>query len=331
MKRLSSSCLLIILLLAFTARGQTKSDSLSNLQAPTFFDSATFSKPVFSDTIIREDLIGTDSVSTLPPAQPVIIDTTSIISIVDSIKKTTLLDSSSVLIPTPTDTVVQVIIPKEDAINLLSPELTEVHLVVHVTDSTTKSPLKASVIMSTLNLKGKANGTGICNSNGYFNFKLTPNSHFEITVMYPEYIPKTLEVNFEETPPTTAIFKLDFPLNQFEVGDVIQLPNINFKQSDFHLQREAFPVLDKLVTLMKENPDLSIKLKGHTDNTGSPNANLRLSQQRINEVRYYLIRKGIKLNRLKGEGYGDTKPLVPNNSPENMQKNRRVEFEVLKI
>ena len=82
---------------------------------------------------------------------------------------------------------------------------------------------------------------------------------------------------------------------------------------------------------MKENPQMAIKLKGHTDNTGSPNANLRLSQQRINEVRYYMLRKGIKLHRLKGEGYGDTKPIVPNNSPENMQKNRRVEFEVLKI
>ncbi len=323
-------------MLSYTARSQTLPDSLQNHQVRNSPDSTVSQKPLLLlDTTTTNSLISTDSGLTKPLTPPLILTPVQINKTIDTSKtkasQKILLDSTTQSASTSTDTIVKIDKQKEDSIKVLSPELTEVHLVVHVIDSITKAPLKASIIMSTLNLKGKANGTGICNSNGYFNFKLTPNSHFEITVMYPQYIPKTVEVNFEEKPPTSSIFELTFQLNLFKVGDVIQLPNINFKQSDFHLQREAFPVLDKLVTLMKENPNMSIKLKGHTDNTGSPTANLKLSQQRINEVRYYLIRKGIKLNRLKGEGYGDTKPLLPNNSPENLQKNRRVEFEVLKI
>ena len=208
----------------------------------------------------------------------------------------------------------------------------EISFVVHAFDSSLKTPIKATVLMTTLDNSGKRNnGTGICNSLGYFSFFLTPHSHFEITVSFPDYIPIVEEIDFTNTPAFTPIIKKEYALKKLQVGDVIHLKDVNFKQGDFHLQREAFPVLDKLAKMMLDNPKMVIKLKGHTDNSGSPSANIILSKSRITEVRYYLLRKGIKLNRLKGEGYGGGHPLVPNNSPENMQKNRRVEFEVLKI
>lgn len=190
---------------------------------------------------------------------------------------------------------------------------TEISFVVHAFDSTTKTPIRATVLMTTLDNSGKRNnGTGLCNGAGYFSFFLTPHSHFEITVSFPDYIPIIEEVDFTKTPVFTPIIKKEYALKKFQVGDVIHLKNVNFKQGDFHLQREAFPVLDKLAKLMTENPKMVIKLKGHTDNSGSPSANIKLSESRITEVRYYLLRKGIKLNRLKGEGYGGGHPLVPN-------------------
>lgn len=220
---------------------------------------------------------------------------------------------------------------KED-IKSLDDIPSQIAFVVHCYDSVTKTPLEATVLMSTIDKQGKrSNGTGTCNGKGYFNFSLTAHAHFEITVSFPDYVPYVEEVNFSEHPSFSPVIKKEYPLKRFKVGDVIHLENVNFKQGDFHLQREAFPVLDNLAKLMEQNDHMVIKLKGHTDNSGSGEANLKLSQARVNEVRYYLLRKGIKLNRIKGEGYGGNHPLVPNTCPENMMKNRRVEFGVLKI
>ena len=74
-----------------------------------------------------------------------------------------------------------------------------------------------------------------------------------------------------------------------------------------------------------------IKLGGHTDNTASLDASVRLSLKRVNEVRYYLIQKGIKLNRIKVQGYGSSRPLVGGTDPESQKKNRRVDCEILRF
>lgn len=207
----------------------------------------------------------------------------------------------------------------------------DITLLVLVTDSISHLPIKARIIMSTMNGAIRHNGTGTCNSNGYFTFTLTPTSHFEITINHPGYVPITEEVDLLTNPMYEPILKKSYKMIKFKVGDVINLPNVNFKRGDFHLKREAFPVLDNLATMMLENPKMVIKLKGHTDNTGSAEANLKLSQERVNEARYYLLRKGIKVNRIKGQGYGGTHPLVPNNCIENLIKNRRVEFQIIRL
>ncbi|MBO7441397.1 MAG: OmpA family protein, partial [Bacteroidales bacterium] len=65
-----------------------------------------------------------------------------------------------------------------------------------------------------------------------------------------------------------------------------------------------------------------------TDNDGNADMNLQLSKDRAAEVLKYLKNKGVDESRMHSEGYGDTKPIVPNNSAANKAKNRRVEFEV---
>ena len=72
-----------------------------------------------------------------------------------------------------------------------------------------------------------------------------------------------------------------------------------------------------------------IEVAGHTDNTGDPAANLSLSQARAASVVKYLTDRGISEGRLKARGYGDTKPLAPNDTEENKAKNRRTEFTIL--
>ena len=81
--------------------------------------------------------------------------------------------------------------------------------------------------------------------------------------------------------------------------------------------------------LLQKNPTLKIEIAGHTDNKGDKKYNQVLSQKRAESVVAYLVQKGIATIRLSAKGYGDSMPLVPNDTEENKAKNRRTELKVL--
>jgi len=111
-----------------------------------------------------------------------------------------------------------------------------------------------------------------------------------------------------------------------EKGKAITLRNLYFDQSSPVLRKESFQELDSLVNLLRDNPSLKLEIRGHTDNVGDFNLNLKLSQDRCQSVIGYLITKGIQADRLKAVGRGPLDPVVPNSTEENKKKNRRVEF-----
>jgi outer membrane protein OmpA-like peptidoglycan-associated protein len=82
---------------------------------------------------------------------------------------------------------------------------------------------------------------------------------------------------------------------------------------------------------MRENPKMEIMLEGHTDNQGDWNENLKLSKQRVTEVKGYLVKNGIEEKRIQVQGYGSTRPVASNNSEEKRKLNRRVEVTIVKI
>jgi outer membrane protein OmpA-like peptidoglycan-associated protein len=122
----------------------------------------------------------------------------------------------------------------------------------------------------------------------------------------------------------------DLYLVPIEIGESIQLKNVFFVQSKPELKSESYPELDRLVSIMKDNPTLEIELQGHTDNLGKPDANLLLSEKRVQAVKDYIVKKGIQPTRIKGKGYGGSRPVAPSNSEANRQLNRRVEFKITK-
>lgn len=93
--------------------------------------------------------------------------------------------------------------------------------------------------------------------------------------------------------------------------------------------KEAQARLDDLVSKLKGVNLEVIIVVGHTDNVGSPAANQRLSLQRAEAVKKYLVGKGIEANRIYTEGKGPTQPIADNRTPEGRAKNRRVEIEVV--
>jgi len=119
-------------------------------------------------------------------------------------------------------------------------------------------------------------------------------------------------------------------LAPIEKDQVIRLNNIFFEFGKSVLKSESFPELDRVVKLLNDNPTIEIELSGHTDNVGSDDANLTLSQNRAEAVVDYLTGKGIKKGRIIAKGYGESASVSTNDTEEGRQLNRRVEFKILK-
>lgn len=113
------------------------------------------------------------------------------------------------------------------------------------------------------------------------------------------------------------------------VGEVIVLNNIYYDFDKATLRPESKEELDRLIKLMKNVPTLVIEISSHTDNIGTPEYNMKLSQARAQTVVDYLVQNGISRDRLVAKGYGATKPIASNETDEGRQLNRRTEFKIL--
>ena len=92
------------------------------------------------------------------------------------------------------------------------------------------------------------------------------------------------------------------------------------------LKPESMGSINEIYNLMKKNASLKFEIDGHTDNTGDASHNMTLSQQRADAVKTQLVSMGIDASRLTAKGFGDTKPIAGNDTPEGKANNRRVEF-----
>jgi outer membrane protein OmpA-like peptidoglycan-associated protein len=124
--------------------------------------------------------------------------------------------------------------------------------------------------------------------------------------------------------------EMNFKLVPIEVGASIRLKSVLFERSKPVLLTSSYDELDMVVDFLKENPKVEILLEGHTDNQGRHELNMKLSRERTNVVKEYLVAKGIDTNRIATKGYGGTRPIADNYSEESRALNRRVEFKITK-
>lgn len=108
----------------------------------------------------------------------------------------------------------------------------------------------------------------------------------------------------------------------------LQSVQFDYKQQKTLLP-SALPVLNEVVTLMKEHPDYRLELAGYTDNIGEANENLVRSRERAQTVANYLITNGVSSDRIEVHGFGEQRPKASNDTPEGQAINRRVEFNIL--
>jgi outer membrane protein OmpA-like peptidoglycan-associated protein len=126
-----------------------------------------------------------------------------------------------------------------------------------------------------------------------------------------------------------SFFKLNVPLQPIEAGASVVLKNIFFGKNETKLQPESEAELNKIVSLLNENPNMKVQISGHTDNVGKKEANQLLSLNRAKSVVNYLVGKGINANKLLPKGFGDAKPVASNDTEEGKTLNRRTEINVV--
>jgi len=116
---------------------------------------------------------------------------------------------------------------------------------------------------------------------------------------------------------------------KFEIARSYKLDRVYFDFGKATLRPESFPELEELVDFMKNRETIRIEIAGHTDNVGKDTDNLKLSQQRAETIRNYVLKKGIQPARIIAKGYGATLPIADNSTEEGRQKNRRTEVKIL--
>ena len=118
-------------------------------------------------------------------------------------------------------------------------------------------------------------------------------------------------------------------LTPIKKGEVFVMRNLHFATNKTRILSSSEEALEALYSYLQRNPEIRIRIMGHTDNVGKDAANQRLSEGRAEAVRNDLIKRGIDPARIEAEGYGETRPIDTNDTEEGRQNNRRVEVEVL--
>src|SRR6185436_19381298 len=190
----------------------------------------------------------------------------------------------------------------------------------NVFNAKTKQPLAASLIYETLP-DGTEAGNGISSAiDGSFKIVLPYDKNYLIRATADKFFAQSENLNLDSLVKIgyREIHK-DLYLVPIEIGQVVRLNNVFFDFDKWDLRSESFVELDRVVKLLQENPAIEIEMSAHTDSYGSDDYNFKLSDNRARSVMEYILSKGITSNRITSQGYGETVPVAPNDTPENRQ------------
>lgn len=204
-----------------------------------------------------------------------------------------------------------------------------------IVDKGTSKPLGAKIVYERLP-DGK--GLGISQSNpetGEYEIRLPAGELYGLRAESTGSLSESQNLDLRDIKYDQTIER-DFNLDPIGVARVeenasILLNNLFFDLEKATLRPESYPELNRIVKLMNEKPSMQIEIAGHTDTTGPDDYNLSLSKKRADSVASYLTGKGIDKSRMNVEFFGETKPMVSNETREGRKKNRRVEFKILKV
>jgi len=198
-----------------------------------------------------------------------------------------------------------------------------------VYDSESHKPLEADFELIDLNSGKPVVVSHSDPVSGEFLLTLTSNHDYALHVNHLKYLFYSETFSFLGLHSIDKPFIKDIPMKKIQIGESVVLKNIFFESGKAELLARSDIELDRLITLLHNNPTMKISIQGHTDNVGTDAYNQALSDNRAKVVYEYLLAKGITKVRLSYLGFGKTRPIAGNDTDEGRGQNRRTEFVVI--
>lgn len=173
--------------------------------------------------------------------------------------------------------------------------------------------------------KDKKEYNGVTDVAGKFAINLPTGQSFKVRYKAFASVESDLSI---ELPASATPYSMNYTIT-VTPPQTFTLDNVFFDSGKSNLRPESSKELNELVTYMQLKKELRIEIGGHTDNVGDVVSNLKLSTDRANAVRTYLLSKGIEQNRVEALGYGDTQPVADNATGAGRQQNRRTEVNII--
>lgn len=197
----------------------------------------------------------------------------------------------------------------------------------------TKEPIEAQIFYETLGTDDKdtTKESGIARSNpnnGSYKISLRAGKLYGFRAEAKGYIAVDENLSLVDLTEFKEVEK-NLYLVPIEIGQTISLNNVFFAPNSAKMLPSSYPEIDRVTQFLKDNPQIKIEIHGHTDNgaAGTAESYLKqLSEERAKTIADAIIKRGIKPTQVRYKGFGSSKPIADNNTPEGRQKNRRVEF-----
>ncbi len=209
-----------------------------------------------------------------------------------------------------------------------------IYAVGTISNHSTKEVVSAKISYQSLpygNIVGVLNGAE-------FSIPLYGNEKYSITVEAPGFAPAKymLDPAAAVNGKVTQNIELGLPASAsvaapsaHHVGKVMRLDALIFHQRSAVISSESYAELNSVADMLHQNPNMVIQLEGHTDTRGDKSLNLKLSEDRVESVRDYLVRRGVNKSRIKIKAFGGSQPLSTENTEEAHKMNRRVEVRII--
>jgi OmpA-OmpF porin, OOP family len=205
-----------------------------------------------------------------------------------------------------------------------------------IVNAATKEPVNAKISFQS---EPFGNRTGLLSGDSY-SFALFDGEKYSIVVEAPgfavaKYLLDPAQANAERKVVKDIELALPSTLSKtaettpHTIGHIMRLDNLIFSVGTAKISTESHSELDEVVKMLKDYPKMVIQLEGHTDVKGDPKLNMKLSQDRVDAVKSYLVSKGSSKGRIKTKAFGGTSPLSKENTDAAHKMNRRVELRVL--
>lgn len=194
-----------------------------------------------------------------------------------------------------------------------------------VVDNQSSDGVFCEIELTNLNTNKKVKIQAKTNKNGEVTVFVRKGDMYDVTINPQGYAFYSTEFSVNNNEQK----KITVKLQALKKDTKIEFNNITFETNSSDLNTNSYLELDKIIDLLNKNPNINVEISAHTDDVGSESYNLNLSEKRAKSVVNYLVDHDVNSNRLIAKGYGESQPLVANNSEQNRAKNRRVELKII--